>query len=260
MSLAISWGVDNAQNSGMVFFDAVTAYTRNKKGQVTKHPIASGSSVTDHYISENEIVTLSAVISGADIATNSVAIEGDNRTKPFNVFPQITAVSVNSTDQSVLQKFLPDSIGQFLQDSRPDVVLDTARQDILEQVRDSLNQLTSGVIFNDKTRQFDPNIQLVKLYEYDGVILRKSINNLVVTNLSFKEDPNSGYALYFDMTFEQVTFAFLKETAIPKDIINSLKKKAAPKSTKGKVNGTPDSGTPPKENEDASREAERNNG
>jgi len=203
------------------------------------------------------IITVSAVISGADISTNTYLIQDLEGNVPFNSSVAPSAVSVNSTDQSVLKKFLPDSIGQFLSDSTPEVVMDGAREDLLEQVRGSLEQLNSGIVFNEKTGQFDPNIQLVQLYEYDGSLLRKVINNLVVTNLNFKEDPSSGYALYFDMTFEQVTFAFLKKTTVPKDITNSLKKKAAAPSTKGKVDSTPDAGNAPKDI-DPLREARNN--
>ena len=247
MSLAIRWGDDNTKDSGFIFFDAVSSYVRNNKGQVTKHPISLGSNVTDHFIKENKAITLSAVISGADISTNTYLIQDLNGNAPFNSFEPVTAVSVNSTDQSVLQKFIPDSISQFLPDSTPEVVMDSAREDLLEQVRSGLEQLNDGVVYNEKSGQFDPNIQLVQLYEYDATVLRKVINNLVVTNITFKEDANTGYALYFDMSLEQVTFAFLKKTTIPKDITDKLKKKAEKKDTKGKVDSTPDAGTAPKD-------------
>lgn len=239
MSLALQWGVDSSQNSGMIFFDATTSYVTNNRGKVTKHPIALGSSVTDHFVSENKVIRISAVISGADISTNTYLIQDLNGNAPYNSFEPPTTVSVNSTDQSVLKKFIPDSIGQFLSDSTPEVVMDGAREDLLEQIRDALENLNSGIIFNEKTGQFDPNIQLVQLFEYDGTLLRKIINNLVITDITFKEDVNTGYALYFDMTFEQVTFAFLKKTVIPKDVTDSLKKKAAPKAAKGKADSTP---------------------
>jgi len=257
MSLAISWGDESKQNGGFIFLDAVINYTQNNKGQVTKNPMSAGAYITDHFISENKVIRLSAVISGADISTNTYLIEDLAGNAPFNSFDPVTPVSVNSTDQSVLQKFIPDSIGQFLSDSTPEVVVDSAREDILEQVRDALEQLNSGVIFNDRTGQFDPNIQLVKLYEYDGITLRKVINNLVITDLNFKEDVNTGYGLYFDMSFEQVKFAYLKKTVIPPDVLDSLKKKAAKKDTKGKVDSTPDSGEPPKD-VDPLREARNN--
>lgn len=257
MSLAISWGDESEQTGGFVVFDAVTAYVRNSKGSVTKHPISSGSFVTDHFIKDNDTMTISGVISGADISTNTYLIRDLSDNAPYNSFDPVTPVSVNSKDQSILQKFIPDSIGQFLSGSSPEVVMDTKRDDVLEQVRSALEDLMSGVIFNDKTGQFDPNIQLVKIYEYDDTVLRKVINNLVVTNLVFKEMPDSGYALYFDMTLEQVTFAFLKKTVIPQDVLDKLKKKAEKKSTKGKVDSTPDSGDAPKD-VDPLREARNN--
>ena len=257
MSLGISWGDESLQTGGFILFDAVTVYVRNSKGSVTKQPISSGGFVTDHFIKDNDTMTISGVISGSDISSNSYLIKNLEGASAINSFQPLSPVSVNSTDQSILQKFIPDSIGQFLSDSTSDITMDVSREDLLEPIRDSLQNLNSGVIFNEKTSQFDPDIKLVKIYEYDGILLRKVINNLVVTNLVFKEDPSSGYALYFDMTLEQVTFAFLKKAAIPKDVLDSLKKKSEKKSTKGKVDSTPDSGEPPKDL-DPLREARNN--
>lgn len=255
MSLGIRWG--DVNTGGFIFFDCTSSYTTNNKGQVTKHPISLGSFITDHYVRENKTITLSAVISGADISNSSFLIQDLDGNKAFNTFSPVESVKVNSTDQSVLKKFIPDSIGQFLSDSTPEVVMDPARNDILEQVRAMLESLNDGVIFNDKTGQFDPNIQLVELYEYDETILRKITDNLVVTSLVFKEDTNTGYGLYFDMGLEQVTFAYLKKTTIPKSIQPSLKKKAEAKTDKGKADSTPDTGEAPKD-VTASREARAN--
>ena len=239
MSLAISWGDSSIQDGGLIYCDAVTSYTQNYSGQVSKHPIDSGGLVTDHYIKSNPIFTIGAVITGVDISTGTYLIQDLDGNSPYNSNQAPNAVSVNSTDQSVLKKFIPDSIGQFLSDSTPEVIVDTRRADLLEQIRQALIDLTAGVVFNDKTGNFDPSIQLVRLFEYDNTLLRKVINNLVMTKITFKEDPNTGYGLYCDITFEQVTFAFLKKTTIPKDVQDSLKKKASSKASKGKQDSTP---------------------
>lgn len=239
MSLAIEWGDSSIQDGGFIYCDAVTSYTQNYSGSVTKHPIDSGGMVTDHYIKNNPIFTIGAVITGVDISTGTYLIQDLDGNAPYNSSEAPNAVSVNSTDQSVLKKFIPDSIGQFLSDSTPEVVIDSRRADLIEQIRQALIDLTAGVIFNDKTGQFDPSIQLVRLFEYDNTLLRKVINNLVMTKITFKEDANTGYGLYCDITFEQVTFAFLKKTVIPKDVQDSLKKKASPKASKGKQDSTP---------------------
>ena len=60
----------------------------------------------------------------------------------------------------------------------------------------------------------------------------------MITNLVFREDANSGNALYCDMTFEQVTFAYLKKTTIPKDVAASVKGKSGSKENKGKQDST----------------------
>lgn len=239
MSLAIEWGDSSVQDGGFIYCDAVQAYTQNYSGQVTKHPIDAGGNVTDHFINNNPTFTIGAVITGVDISTGTYLIQDLDGNNPYNSNEAPTPVSVNSTDQSVLKKFLPDSIGQFLSDDQPEVVVDTRRTDLIEQIRQALIDLTSGVIYNDKTGQFDPSIQLVRLFEYDNISLRKVINNLVMTKITFKEDANTGYALYCDITFEQVTFAFLKKTTIPKDVQDSLKKKSSSKASKGKQDSTP---------------------
>lgn len=260
MSLAISWGDSSIQDGGLIYCDAVNSYTQNYSGQITKHPIDSGGMVTDHYIRSNPIFTIGAVITGVDVSTGTYLIQDLDGNSPYNSNEAPNAVSVNSTDQSVLKKFIPDSIGQFLSDDQPEVVIDSRRADLIEQIRQALIDLTAGVIFNEKTGQFDPSIQLVRLFEYDNTLLRKVINNLVMTKITFKEDANTGYALYCDITFEQVTFAFLKKTVIPKDVQDSLKKKSSSKASKGKQDSTPQdigSGESPKDT-DPLRQAREN--
>lgn len=240
MSLAIRWLEDenDTGSGGMLYFDAVQVYTQNYRGQVTKHPIDRGSNIVDHYVKENPVFTVSGVFTSVDVSTGSYLIQDLNNNTPYNVTPVTQDVSVNEND-NLLKKFLPDSVGQFLGDSEPDISMQTRRQDFLEQVRDLIIGLNSGEKFNEKTLQFDSNIQIVSLYEFDRALLKRIVNNLVITNIMFREDVNTGYALYADITFEQVKFVGQKRTAIPADVANALKKKTAAKSSKGKQDSTP---------------------
>ena len=248
MTLAIRWGEDpDLQNGGFILMDAVTAYVQNYKGKVTSHPIANGGNVSDHFIRDNPIITISAVITGVDISTGTYLIADLQGNSPYNARQAPTAVSVNSTDQSVLQQLIPDSVGQFLPSGTPDVVMDDQRASLIEQIRQALIDLNSGVVYNQKTNQFDPEVQVVRLFEFDGSTLRKIINNLVITDITFKEDANSGEGLYCDIKFEQVTFAMLKKTTIPTSVLSALKPKAAKKADKGKQDGTPNTGDAPKD-------------
>lgn len=239
MSFGLRWGEDNEEGGGFIFFDAVTVSVENYSGQVTKHPIASGASISDHFIRQNPIFTMSAVITGYDISVNSYLIQDLVGNSPYNVNEPPTSVTVRSTDDSVLKQFIPDSLGQFLPSTAPEVVLDGERPQTLDTVKDAITNLMSGVIFNEKKGKFVPNIQLVRLFEYEATLLKKILNNLVITSMVFREDINTGEGIYCDFTFEQVTFATLKKTQLPKDIVNSLKKKSSTKASKGKQDPTP---------------------
>ena len=239
MTLAVRWGegIDD-ENSGFIYFDAVTVFTQNYSGQITKHPIDVGASITDHYIKENPVFTLSGVVSGVDVSTGTYLITDLSGNSPYNTQPAPNPVSVTSTDDSVLRKLIPSSIGQFLPDSTPEVYMDPVRASVISQVRDALIDLTSGTKLNEETGQFDSFVQLVRLYEYEKNVISRVTNNLVITNVAFKEDVDTGQALYCDITFEQVTFAYLKKTDIPKDVQESVKKKASPKKSTGKCDST----------------------
>lgn len=260
MSLMISWGdvTGDIDTSGRIFLDAVTAYTQSHTGKVTSHPIDGGGLVSDHFVRDNSKFNISAIISAIDIATDTFLIMDQEGNTPLNARIAPSAVSVESTDNSVLKRLIPSSIGQFLSDVKPTVLVDSAREDQLEQIRSLLKNLMSGVLFNEKTSQFDPNIQLVTLYEFDGIVLRKPEYNLVMTNMVFREDQNTGYGLYCNFTFEQVTFALLKKTTIPKDVATPIKKKSESKATKGKQDSTPQdlgTGTSPPKDTDPLRQA-----
>lgn len=237
MSLAIKWGDTGSEDSGLIYFDAITAYTQNYTGQVTKHPIDSGSSITDHYIKNNPTFSLTGVITGVDVSTGSYLIQDNDGNSPMNTRPAPDAISVNSTDDSILSKFLPSVIGQFLPFQEPDVSYGSTNPVVVDQVRDALIELTSGTKLNEKTGQLDSNIQVVQLFEYNGQFLNRVVNNLVITAVSFKEDADSGhgaYSLYCDISFEQVTFVELKKTKVAKKVKPVVKKKAAPKKSLGK--------------------------
>lgn len=239
MSLAIRWGVDTAAPEGFIYFDAVTLYTQNYKGKVTNHPVDGGGNISDHFIRDNPSFRISAVITGTDISPEPSIVVDSRGHAPFNSKLQPTEVSINSTDQSVLSKFIPDSIGQFLPVSTPEVIMDGPRDDVMVWIKEFLITLMDGKVFNPSTGGYDPIVQLVSLYEYDRITLRKVVNNLVMTNISFREDANTGYGLYCDMSFEQVTFVPLKKTVIPKDVQSSLSKKASSKASKGKQDSQP---------------------
>lgn len=274
MSFALSWEADEIQAGGFLYFDAITSWNRSFTGQVTKHPVDGGSSITDSYISNNPVFTMSAVVSATDVSIASIALANENGDTPSNIRGAPTEVLVKSDDQSLLMKFVPNVIGQFLPDTLPEVIMDGAPgeqdegveagiteglieetppenntrgidSDYTESIQDTLISLQSGEGYNQITGQFETLIRPVTLYETNNflTLVRKlpADNNsyLVITSLNFREDTESGYALYVDLTFEKVRFANLKKVQLPPDLVQiPVKKKAASKKSLGKCDST----------------------
>lgn len=237
MSLAIKWGSQDTPNdpSGMIYFDAVTMYVQEYKGQVTKHPIDSGASITDHFIKDNPIYSISGVISGADFSPIPYTIRDQEGGSVINARQQPASVSFNNSSSGLLQ-FLPDSIGQFLTVGLPTPVLqEEVRTDLTYEIlaKDLIKNVLDGLRYNTKTKKTESFIQLIELYEFDGNNLRDIVDSLVITNFKIQEDVDTGDGLYFDITLEKVQFATLEKAEIPAGVIAAIKK------NKGKQNSTP---------------------
>ncbi|MNE93888.1 hypothetical protein D3C80_1917930 [compost metagenome] len=79
-----------------------------------------------------------------------------------------------------------------------------------------------------------------------------------MTSMIIREDQNTGYGLYCNFTFEQVTFPQLRKTTIPPDVAASIQKKSESKSSKGKQDSTVQdlgTGTSPPKDTDPLRQA-----
>ena len=242
MSLAIKWGnfEDIDSFSGMIYLDATTSYSQEYKGQVTKHPIDAPASVVDHYYKENPIFNISGVVSGVDLSSIPSSLRSDDGMFASNSRSQPFSVYFEEKGKDLLQ-YLPGSISQFLgkKSERPIVDL-SPRTDFNSEIiaRDFLKAVMEPFRYNPRTGKFESYIQLVSLYEFDGTNITNITNDLVITSLRFREDVQSGDALWMDVTLEQVQFAFLREAIIPKDVIKALKKKSEDKKNKGKVSST----------------------
>lgn len=280
MSFAISWQPSESNAGGFLLFDAVTSWNRSFTGAVTKHPI-DGSNISDHYINNNPVFTMSAVISASDVSLTPFALSDQDGNKPLNSRAAPTRVSVTSSDQSLLMKFMPNVIGQFLPDTLPTVVMDGESEgqppkeeksyeagitegliveeeevptppntrgldsSYTENIQDILSNLQSGEGYNQITGQFETLIRPVTLYETGNTLnlVKKLPTNsnsyLVITSINFREDTESGYALYADITLEQVRFANLKKVALPPNLVQAaLKDKAASKNSLGRADST----------------------
>lgn len=242
MTFAIKWGSFDSTdvNSGFIYFDAVLNSSQNFRGQTTSHPIDSGGNVTDHFIRENPVFQFSGIITGTDLSSSSYLIRDEFGGSAFNAREEPLSISISNTGSKLLQ-FAPASVGQFLKRQEPEIEIDAqVRTDLQFEIacRDIIVNLLQGISYNSETQQLENKINLVDLYEFDDVNIRRITNNLVITSFNVTESPDSGDALFFDITLEKVEFAVLRREALPQDVKDKLKPKASKKKNKGKQDST----------------------
>ncbi|MNK14285.1 hypothetical protein D3C87_323850 [compost metagenome] len=239
MSLAIKFGDNNDPNqlSGFIYFDVVTKYSKQLSGKVTSHPLDAGASITDHYISENPKYSIVGVISSADISgiPSKILIDGE---APLNVNPQTGAVIVNDSFSGLLS-FIPNTSSQFLNSQPESVSVDSfQRTDYKDQINTLIEKLMTGLVYNEQEKKLRNRMTLITLYEFIEDILSIESEDLVMTNCSFEEDPDTGNGLFVTMTLEQVSFVTLQKTELPRDVSASLSKSSQSTSKKSKADGT----------------------
>lgn len=240
MSLGIKLPADDDyQDSAFwIYFDAVTLYSRTQRGQVTKNPTARGRASTDNFTAENPTFGFTGVISFADISSVYSLIRDDEQNLADNASDQPAAITIQSSSDSLIN-LIPASISQFLKPATQSISMVTARTNYKDYVEACLTKLMSGSFYNNKTQRSQTRIRPIKLFEFEGVALTKTYEDLCLVSVDIKETADSGNALFCDLQFEQVNFVKLSTTALSSDVVKALKSKAAPKAKKGSVPKTP---------------------
>lgn len=238
MSFALKYGsLDRPDmDVGLIYFDAVTQYGRDFSGQVSSHPLANGTQISDHYTRQNPKYNLSAVISGVDINTWTYLVQDTEGLIPLNTYDN-EPVSITAPNEGMV-KFLPDVIGQFFEPEDAEIRFDQARTDQTPRVQESLIRLMEGFVYDPATDFWRSNAQLVSLFEFDGILLKNIIPNLVVTSMRLQEDTNSGDALIVSMALEQVTFSYLQRVRLEQKIATQFADQAAAESRTSNADST----------------------
>ena len=74
------------------------------------------------------------------------------------------------------------------------------------------------------------------MFEFnDGSVVESFLPDVVITNLTIKESTETGDALAFDLTLEQITFSYLIETRVPVDVAEEQQKQVKEETAKGDV-------------------------
>ena len=219
--------------AALVYINAVTNYTKDYRGSVSKHPLDSGVSISDHFISENPIYNIQGVITAADISGTSSLLDIEGQ----QVFNQQFAPTPISVASGGLSKFIPDVVGQFFSLSGAEVIgpTDSVASDMNDWFEGIIDSLMTRISFNQKTNTYRNLVVPCALYEMEGTDIKRKVDSLIITSFIKEENPDTGNGLHFKMVLEQVRFVEVRKEALPQDVADSMKKKSATTENKGKA-------------------------
>lgn len=199
------------EEGNLIWLDAVSSFSEDRSGSVTAHPVQSGGVVADHFIKSNVRLSLTAVVSNFDFNFD----DSSNRTlytaeylegSLLNDNPVAEPAKIAFDRPNPLLGLIPESIGAFIPSgATPTVsVTEEPRQDVKEQVR------------NELIRIFEEAAPVSLLHLEGGLLMGREGSNLIMTNLSFSESPDTGDAVEFNASFEKVRFVTMRKAAAPK--------------------------------------------
>lgn len=191
-------------NGDVLYFDAITNVEEKYTATVTKHPIASGAFISDHTIVDNKKFTLRAILSDADFNLNRPSEEGwQSVTNKQFVNDTQTQIPVKVTNEGAKwRSFLPEVVSQFTANTIPTVTV-TPQTKVK-----SANAVRFDLI--DMFEKKEP----FTLVEYNTNLVARSWSNVVLVDLSFAEDADTGYGLFPNMQMEQVTYTDVENVVI----------------------------------------------
>lgn len=214
--------------SDLFWFDAILQLSKSYQNTITKHPVESGRKVSDHTVRENTQFSFSGVLTDADFNMDRPQIRLGNYTGDelaeevkYKQFVNNTPVTVSPTIEfgaAPLAGLLPASVTQFLGNNTPTVTL-TERE--LAKPAEAVGRALEAI---------RDNAELFELIEYKHDGTYRIFENCQITSLTFTTEPDSGDALYPQITAEQVRYTDSKKTTLPA----SMRTKAAKKTSLGK--------------------------
>lgn len=164
-------------SSDIITLSCVTSFDESYTGSVSSHPIESGSTITDHVTSDNDKFKVSGVVSDYDFLNPSKDLA-------------LGKEGYSDEDRSAATSRFTNGL------------LDSGLIDIPDKQR--------AEYIKRRLIDIRKNSLLVTILEYpdSGELVQHT--DCILTSLSFKEDENSGYAVYPEMAFEHINVVQVK--------------------------------------------------
>lgn len=213
-------------------FDAVTDYSRSAKGSVAKHPVDREGEINDHFSLQNMEYSLTGIVSHADISVDSTLIKDSYGNKPNNTNSQPNPVVVEGGNNGLLNKLVPDSLGQFIPSKPPKVILnplpDEGEDNQIENLRADWTNFIRGKL--QESMRFPKTIKdlssnksriayfplIAEIYRFDrnGALTEEIVRDLILTSVEEKENAETNGALFLSLTLEVVRFVDIKSETV----------------------------------------------
>lgn len=186
--------VIKTENNDVIVFDSVTSFSEQYQGSVTSHPVEDGSKISDHVITNNVKFKIQGVVSDYNFY---------NPLKDFVNTP-VPAYDFDRTSY----------LNSLDQDGRV--------RDIAEDIPDDYSGKDSSSSFSVKASASVVKAKLIEIFnkklavtvlEYNptgGAGEIKSYTNCIITDISFETNPESGYAIYPNISIEQISVVPVK--------------------------------------------------
>jgi hypothetical protein len=216
--------VIKTQNNDVILFDSILSFSESYQGSVTSHPVEDGSKISDNVITENLKMKIQGVVTDYNF---------------WNPLKDAANVAVPGYDYNRTSAMgLADSNGSPALSDAP-IPNDYAGKDneINTSVKASMDAVRKRLIAIQRGKEIITVLAYI-VREKDSLI--ESYENCVITDLSFDTSPDGGYAIYPNISIEQVNVVKVKVTQVDKDNIteNKLANQAGGTAGKGNISGT----------------------
>lgn len=163
--------IKEQSTSDIITLSCVTSFDESYTGGVSSHPIESGSTITDHVTSDNDKFKVSGVVSDYDF---------------LNPSKDLAFGKEGYSDEG-----RSAAVSRFTNGLLDSGLIDIPDKQRAEYIKRRLIDIRK-------------NSLLVTILEYpdSGELVQHT--NCILTSLSFKEDENTGYAVYPEMAFEKI--------------------------------------------------------
>lgn len=169
--------IKDQASSDIITLSCVTSFDESYTGSVSSHPIESGSTITDHVTSDNDKFKVSGVVSDYDF---------------LNPSKDLAFGKEGYSDEG-----RSAAVSRFTNGLLDSGLIDIPDKQRAEYIKRRLIDIRKSSL-------------LVTILEYpdSGELVQHT--DCILTSLSFKEDENTGYAVYPDMSFEQINVVQVK--------------------------------------------------